>query len=604
MEFSLSVVKIVYLLLAGCTLVPRYSCASDCGNIPNISYPFCLQNDLEFCGDSPFQLFCEKNQTTIELFSKKYFVESIIYDDYSIRIVDPDIFGDNCSYVPHYFSSVDVPPYFSSDSYLVNRTIDGTNVQLYYQDFHTSVFFLNCSVLVNDSLYIATVSCRNASNKDASYSYVLLGSLSVGDLHKGCYVADDTYIDFTGDYESQNLSYSTIRGLLEDGITLNWSPEGFILSTSSYSPPFHSSRCFRNLLSAIARGYFLLGRTILGVLCFSAFLIYKLRSRHLAMDHKIEEFLSEYKNHMPKRYSYWELFRMTNRFKEKLGQEDFVNEVATIGRIHHMHVVQLTGFCAEGSKRALIYEFMPNGSLDKFLSSQIGDNDRLGWKKLHEIALGIARGIEYLHRGCSMKILHFDIKPHNILLDENLVPKVSDFGLAKFYPIEESIVSLTAVRGTIGYIAPELFYRRVGNISYKSDVYSYGMLLMEMAGRRKNILDQHANSTSQIYFPSWIYDQLTLGDLGLGEDVAEDEKDTFKRLVIVALWCIQMKPVDRPSMSRVVEMLEGSAEHLEMPRKPFLASPDRWGHVDDQASELGASNSFERPSSESILSPR
>ncbi|XP_020105961.1 rust resistance kinase Lr10-like [Ananas comosus] len=593
MEFSLSVVKIVYLLLAGFTLVPGYSCASDCGNIPNISYPFCLQNDLEFCGDSPFQLFCEKNQTTIELFSKKYFVESIIYDDYSIRIVDPGIFGDNCSYIPHYFST--------------------------------------------NSLW------GNTSNKDASYSYVLLGSLSVGDLHKGCYVADDTYIDFTGDYEPQNLSYSTIRGLLEDGITLNWSPEA---SRSSCSLPFHSSHCFRNLLSAIARelftllqasvtpvGYFLLGRTILGVLCFSAFLIYKLRSRHLAMDHKIEEFLSEYKNHMPKRYSYWELFRMTNRFKEKLGQggfgsvykgklpndtpvavkmlgkckgngQDFVNEVATIGRIHHMHVVQLTGFCAEGSKRALIYEFMPNGSLDKFLSSQIGDNDRLGWKKLHEIALGIARGIEYLHRGCSMKILHFDIKPHNILLDENLVPKVSDFGLAKFYPIEESIVSLTAVRGTIGYIAPELFYRRVGNISYKSDVYSYGMLLMEMAGRRKNILDQHANSSSQIYFPSWIYDQLTLGDLGLGEDVAEDEKDTFKRLVIVALWCIQMKPVDRPSMSRVVEMLEGSAEHLEMPRKPFLASPDRWGHVDDQASELGASNSFERPSSESILSPR
>lgn len=353
------------------------------------------------------------------------------------------------------------------------------------------------------------------------------------------------------------------------------------------------------------------------------------------MDHKIEEFLSEYKNHMPTRYSHWEIFRMTNRFKEKLGQggfgsvykgklpndtpvavkmlgkckgngQDFINEVATIGRIHHMHVVQLIGFCAEGSKRALIYEFMPNGSLDKYLSSQIGDSNKLSWKKLHEIALGIARGIEYLHRGCSMKILHFDIKPHNILLDENLVPKVSDFGLAKFYPIEESIVSLTAVRGTIGYIAPELFYRRVGNISYKSDVYSYGMLLMEMAGRRKNILDQHANSSSQIYFPSWIYDQLTLGDLGLGEDVAEDEKDTFKKLVIVALWCIQMKPVDRPSMSLVVEMLEGSVEHLEMPRKPFLASPDRWGRVDDEASasELGASNSLEQPSSESILSPR
>ncbi|OAY72681.1 Glycerophosphodiester phosphodiesterase protein kinase domain-containing GDPDL2, partial [Ananas comosus] len=373
---------------------------------------------------------------------------------------------------------------------------------------------------------------------------------------------------------------------------------------------------FRNLLSAIARGYFLLGRTVLGVLCFSAFLIYKLRSRHLAMDHKIEEFLSEYKNHMPKRYSYWELFRMTNRFKEKLGQggfgsvykgklpndtpvavkmlgkckgngQDFVNEVATIGRIHHMHVVQLTGFCAEGSKRALIYEFMPNGSLDKFLSSQIGDNDRLGWKKLHEIAL--ERSAE------SSCIIRFFISTSRPIFSlKNLVPKVSDFGLAKFYPIEAEYRVLTAhVRG-----ATSIHSTRIASTG-GLEIFPTECLLMEMAGRRKNILDQHANSSSQIYFPSWIYDQLTLGDLGLGEDVAEDEKDTFKRLVIVALWCIQMKPVDRPSMSRVVEMLEGPRTS-EM-REPFLASPDRWGHVDDQATELGASNSFERPSSESIL---
>lgn len=223
MEFSQPVVKIAYLLLASFALVPRYSCASYCGNIPNISHPFCLQDGSEYCRDSQFQLFCEKNRTAIELLSRKYFVDSIIYDDYSIRIVDPGILGDNCSYVPHYFSTDSLWGYTP-----------------FYLNSFTSVVFLNCSVLVNDSRYKATASCGNTSNKDASYSYVLLGPLSVSDLHTACYVADDTYIDFPGDYESQNLSYSTIRGLLEDGITLNWSQEA---SRSSCSLPFRSSHC-------------------------------------------------------------------------------------------------------------------------------------------------------------------------------------------------------------------------------------------------------------------------------------------------------------------------------------------------------------------------
>ncbi|KAE9608886.1 putative glycerophosphodiester phosphodiesterase, protein kinase RLK-Pelle-LRK10L-2 family [Lupinus albus] len=125
---------------------------------------------------------------------------------------------------------------------------------------------------------------------------------------------------------------------------------------------------------------------------------------------------------------------------------------------------------------------------------------------LYSISLGIARGIEYLHNGCNMKILHFDIKPHNILLDEKFNPKVSDFGLAKLYPTDNSVVSLTAARGTIGYMAPELHYRNIGTISYKADVYSFGMLLMEMAGRRKN-LNALAENYSQLYYPFWIYDQ-------------------------------------------------------------------------------------------------
>ncbi|CAL9005160.1 unnamed protein product, partial [Prunus brigantina] len=212
---------------------------------------------------------------------------------------------------------------------------------------------------------------------------------------------------------------------------------------------------------------------------------------------------------------------------------------------------------------------MPNGSLDKYLFSQQGVIS-LNCEKMLEIALGVACGIEYLHRGCEMQILHFDIKPHNILLDENFLPKVSDFGLARLCPLDNSIVSLTAARGTLGYIAPELlFYKNIGGISYKADVYSFGMLLMEIGGRRKN-LNGTIEKSSQIYFPTWAFDQLSDGkDIKIGDATDEEEK-IIKKMIIVALWCIQMKPSDRPSMSKAVEMLEGEIESLEMPPKPFL----------------------------------
>ncbi|KAG8502292.1 hypothetical protein CXB51_002158 [Gossypium anomalum] len=217
--------------------------------------------------------------------------------------------------------------------------------------------------------------------------------------------------------------------------------------------------------------------------------------------------------------------------------QDFINEIASIGRIHHANVTKLIGFCVEGSKQALVYDFMSNGSLDKIIFSEEKRNT-LGWKKLFDIVLGVARGIDYLHQGCDMQILHFDIKPHNILLDENFNPKVSDFGLAKLYSVDDNIVSLTAARGTIGF----------------------GMLVLEMVGRRKN-LNAFADHTSQIYFPSWIYDRLDQGeDMELG-DISDDEK------------CIQLLPSDRPSMNKVLKMLESNVELLEMPPKPFHQLP-------------------------------
>ncbi|KAG5242223.1 receptor protein [Salix suchowensis] len=335
-----------------------------------------------------------------------------------------------------------------------------------------------------------------------------------------------------------------------------------------------------------------------GLPFFITLLVYIWRRRHLSMYDNIEEFLqSDDHNLIPIRYSYSEIKKITNKFSDKLGEggygsvykgklrsgrfaavkllrqektkgQDFINEVATIGRIHHCNVVQLIGFTAEGSKRALVYEFMPNGSLEKFIFSRQGSIP-LSNHKLFEISLGVARGIEYLHQGCDMQILHFDIKPHNILLDENFTPKVSDFGLAKLYPANNNTVPLTMARGTIGCMAPELFYKSIGGVSYKADVYSFGMLLMEMVGRRKN-WNALADHSSQMHFPSWIYDQVSEGKDILEDEATEQEKITTKKMTIVAFWCIQLKPIDRPSMHKVVQMLIADIESLQMPPKPFL----------------------------------
>ncbi|KAH7855785.1 hypothetical protein Vadar_028841 [Vaccinium darrowii] len=185
--------------------------------------------------------------------------------------------------------------------------------------------------------------------------------------------------------------------------------------------------------------------------------------------------------------------------------------------------------------------------------------------------MGIAKGIEYLHQGCDQQILHFDIKPHNILLDDNLNPKISDFGQAKLCSKEQSVVSMTTARGTIGYIAPEVFSRNFGKVSYKSDIYSFGMLLLEMVSGKKN-LDAMVNSNNQIYFPEWIYNRLDRGE-ELGFHI-QDEGDAkiAKKLAIVGLWCVQWYPVDRPSMHVVIQMLEGDGDSLIKPPNPFAST--------------------------------
>ncbi|XP_051225509.1 LEAF RUST 10 DISEASE-RESISTANCEUS RECEPTOR-LIKE PROTEIN KINASE-like 2.1 [Lolium perenne] len=313
---------------------------------------------------------------------------------------------------------------------------------------------------------------------------------------------------------------------------------------------------------------------------------------------RIESFLQKNGTIHPKRYTYAQVKRMTTSFAEKLGQGgfgavyrgrfsdgrqiavkmlkdyktdggDFINEVASISRTSHVNIVTLIGFCLEGSKRALIYDYMPNGSLEKYAfkdNSQGGNT--LGWEKLFDIAVGIARGLEYLHRGCNTRIVHFDIKPHNILLDQDFFPKISDFGMAKLCVNKESIISIGGTRGTIGYIAPEVFSKHFGAVSSKSDVYSYGMMVLEMVGaREKNINDSESSSQ---YFPQWIYENLDDYCVSASE-INGEITEIVRKMIVVGLWCIQVSPPNRPTMTRVVEMLEGTTSGLKLPPKVLLS---------------------------------
>lgn len=346
--------------------------------------------------------------------------------------------------------------------------------------------------------------------------------------------------------------------------------------------------------------------------CFSrkAIIFWKKQTQD---DQDVEAVLRNYGALTPKRYNYAEVKKMTNSFTDKLGQggygvvykgklydgrvvavkvlskskgngEEFINEVACISSTSHVNIVTLLGFCYERNKRALIYEFMPNGSLDKFIYDKrsLNTNQHLGWRTLNQIVVGVARGLEYLHRGCNARIVHFDIKAHNILLDEDFCPKISDFGLAKLCKKKESIISMLDARGTVGYIAPEVFCRIFGGISHKSDVYGFGMMVLEMVGVRNNIDSgvSQTNST-EIYFPDWIYKRLEPGeDLSLHGIATEVEEEIARKMILVSLWCIQTNPSDRPSMSKVVEMLEGGLESLQVPPKPHLhsSSPRSFPH--------------------------
>jgi len=253
------------------------------------------------------------------------------------------------------------------------------------------------------------------------------------------------------------------------------------------------------------------------------------------------------------------------------GEKQFRSEVSSIGIIQHVNLVKLIGFCSEGDRRLLVYEYMPNRSLDAHLFQSHGAV--LDWNIRYQIALGVARGLAYLHHSCRDCIIHCDIKPQNILLDASFTPKIADFGMAKFLGRDFSRV-VTTMRGTIGYLAPEWISGTA--ITSKVDVYSYGMVLLEIISGRRNwgkksfTDDDHAR-----YFPVQVMDKLINGGIGSLVDanvLGDVNLDQVERVCKVACWCIQDNEFDRPTMVEVVKFLEGLSEPAMPPVPRFLHS--------------------------------
>lgn len=294
-------------------------------------------------------------------------------------------------------------------------------------------------------------------------------------------------------------------------------------------------------------------------------------------------------NVAPRAFSYAELQIATNDFKEELGRGafgtvykgvlvqdnnkevaikklekvlaegeiEFQNEIKVIGKTYHRNLVRIHGYCLEGRQRLLVYEYMSNGSLENLLYRP---ENKPSWEERIGIAMDIARGILYLHEECETTIIHCDIKPQNILMDEQWRAKISDFGMAKLLNHEQTR-TYTGLRGTKGYVAPE--WHRRQPVTVKADVYSFGIVLLEIVCCRKSLnlsLDE-----SEAIIEEWAYACFEAGELQKLVGDEEVDKRQLERIIKTSMWCIQDEPTLRPSMKKVQLMLEGT---VDVPKPP------------------------------------
>ncbi|KAM0878622.1 hypothetical protein ACQ4PT_034753 [Festuca glaucescens] len=260
------------------------------------------------------------------------------------------------------------------------------------------------------------------------------------------------------------------------------------------------------------------------------------------------------------------------------GVEELKTELVLVAKLQHKNLVRLVGVCLESHEKLLVYEYMPNRSLDTVLFDCEKRRD-LDWGKRLKIVNGVARGLQYLHEDSRLRIVHRDLKASNVLLDSDCNPKISDFGLAKLFGWDQSQAVTSHIAGTYGYMAPE--YAMRGQYSVKSDAFSFGVLLLEIVTGRKN--SSFADSEQSIDLLSLVWEHWTTGtveelaDPSLG---ARSPGGQMLKLVNIGLLCVQDNPADRPTMSTVNVMLSSSTLSLQAPSRPTFCVGEMEGYSD------------------------